>query len=130
MAQPRWQRLVRELQDRGFESLYLDRLRSRIDVEQAQTELEQEIRYEMACALGRAEEKLNLALLRLELAHAEIEAAGTLAERKRLVRSYNQLRERAVQARFDFMVHREAVGIRRNDVLESLYPIPKRRPEY
>ena len=87
MAATAWKRLVLELTDEGFDSPYLDRLRARLNVEQSHRELEKEILQEMAAALGRAEDKLNLALLRLQLIERELEslpplgAGGDLRER-------------------------------------------------
>lgn len=126
MRQPPWKALVAELKDRGHESPYLDRLRARMDVEQAQSSLEREIIQEIAAALGRTEEKLNYALLRLELAAHELNAASD-AERAAAGAHFDLMREEALRARHELLIHREAVGIRRNDLLETLYPIPPRR---
>lgn len=127
MADRPWKKLVRELRDEGFESPYLDRLRERLDVAAAQEQLEVEIVREMAQALGRAEEKVLVALLRLDVAARDIDRAADGAERGRLVLRYNEFRSEALAARHELLVHREAVGIRRNQVLESLYPVPSRR---
>ena len=121
-----WQTLVRELRDAGFESPYLDRLRARHDVAAAQEALEKEIVREMAQALGRAGEKVDVALLRLELAGRELAAARDDAERARLVAAFNARREDALTARHELRIHREAVGIRRNEMLDREYPIPPR----
>jgi hypothetical protein len=126
MRQPPWKTLVTELEDRGHESPYLDRLRQRLDVEQAQTTLEQEIVQEIAAALGRTAAKLDYALLRLELAARDLDAAAGDEVAARAAR-FDALRAEALQARHELLIHREAVGIRRNDLLEQLYPIPPRR---
>jgi len=104
MRQPPWKALVAELKDRGHESPYLDRLRARMDVEQAQSSLEREIVQEIAAALGRSDD-------------AERTVAGA---------HFELVREEALRARHELLIHREAVGIRRNDLLETLYPIPPR----
>jgi len=121
-----WQSLVRELRESGFESPYLDRLRARYDVTTAQEELEKEIIREMAEALGRAGEKVDLALLRLDVARRALAAAADADERRRLAEEFNALRKDALQARQELRIHREAVGIRRNDCLDAQYPIPPR----
>jgi hypothetical protein len=121
-----WHSLIRELRDSGHESVYLDRLRARHDVAAAQEQLEREIIREMAEALGRAGEKVDVALLKLELAGKELAAATDAAERKHLVARFNALRAEAITARHELRIHREAVGIRRNDALEREYPIPPR----
>ena len=121
-----WQALVRELRDAGIESPYLDRLRARHDVFAAQEELERELIQEMAQALGRAGEKVDVALLRLELAGKALAAARDPEERARLATAFNALRSAAITARHELRIHREAIGIRRNDALDREYPIPPR----
>lgn len=127
MREAPWSRLVRELKDTGYESPYLDRLRARLDPSEAVARLETEIVQEMAQALGRTEDKLNYALLRLELAGRAIDAAPDALVRYDRVKDFNALREEAIQARRNLQIHREAIGIRRNRVLDDLYPIPPRR---
>jgi hypothetical protein len=126
MRGPPWKTLVSELTDRGHESPYLDRLRQRLDVEQAHATLEQEIVQEMAAALGRAAAKVDHALLRLELAARELDAA-TGDEIGECAARFDALRQEALMARHELLIHREAVGIRRNELLEQLYPVPPRR---
>jgi hypothetical protein len=127
MREAPWSKLVRELKDTGYESPYLDRLRARLDPASEVARLEAEIVQEMAYALGRTEDKLNYALLRLELAGRAIETAPDELERYERVREFNALRIEALDARRNLQIHREAIGIRRNKVLDELYPIPPRR---
>lgn len=127
MRETPWSRLVRELKDTGYESPYLDRLRARLDPAEAVARLETEIVQEMAQALGRTEDKLNYVLLRLELAARAIESAPDELARYERVREFNALRQEAIEARRNLQIHREAIGIRRNRVLDDLYPIPPRR---
>lgn len=122
-----WTRLVRELKDTGYESPYLDRLRARLDPAEAVARLETEIVQEMAQALGRTEDKLNYALLRLELAARAIDEAPDPLVRYDRVKEFNTLRDEAIQARRNLQIHREAIGIRRSRMLDDLYPIPPRR---
>ncbi len=125
---------MEQLTDEGFESPYLDRLRKRLDVYQAQRELEKEILQEMAAALGRAEDKVNLALLELELIGREIdrllgaEHGEPPADRvnERIV-AYNRQRERARRFLWELTIHREALGLTRHQILEEFYPIPPPR---
>jgi hypothetical protein len=122
-----WRSLVRQLTDAGYESPYLDRLKARVDVAQAQASLEKEIVAEMAAALGRAEDKLNAALLRLELAGKDLAAAAP-DERRAQAIVFDARRADALQARWELVIQRESVGIVRNDVIERMYPIPPRAP--
>ena len=126
-SQAPWKTLVTELTDSGYQSPYLDRLRSRMDVEQAHATLEQEIVAEIAAALGRTAAKLDHALLRLELAGRDLEGLADAEARATGAARFETLRQEALQARHELLIHREAVGFRRNDLLETLYPIPPRR---
>ena len=126
MTDSRTKRLVAALKERGVESVYLDRLAQRLDVEAAHEVLEQEIVAEMAAALGRSAAKVDLALLRLELAGREVDASDGDA-RVAAVARFNELRAEALRARHELAIHREAVGFRRNHELERFYPIPSRR---
>src|SRR5262245_15328366 len=119
-----WQRLVHELTSTGHESPYLDRLRARVDPEQSQNDLERELVQEMAAALGRAEDKVNAALLRLELAAHALDATPDGPERPARLADYHQRRDEALRARHELLIHREAVGFRQNRGLNELYPVP------
>lgn len=124
---PAWKNLVAALEGTGFESPYLDRLRARVTPEAAHQALEQEIIAEMANALGRAEDKVDAALLRLDLAARAIEQAPDPDARRARITRFNQLREEALRVRRDLLIHREALGFYRNEHLEDVYPIPPRR---
>ena len=126
MSERPWQSLVRELRDSGFESPYLARLRARHDVAAAQEQLEKEIMREMAQALGRSGEKVDVALVRLEVARRAVAAAATADARAEADASFNALRDDALRLRHELRIHREAIGIRRNDGLDAAYPIPPR----
>jgi hypothetical protein len=123
-----WHTLVRELTEAGHESPYLDRLRQRLDVAQGRTALEMELVQEMAAALGRAEEKLLVALLEIEVAAQALAAARDPGERRERAVAFNAARDRALRRRWELGIHREAIGIRRNEILERMYPIPGRAP--
>ena len=123
MKDPPWKRLVEELKDQGYESIYLDRLRASLDVEQQHAILEKEIVQEMAYALGRSAAKVDHALLELELLERELGRCESPVEREALRQAIEAKRDEALARRRDLLIHREALGIRRNDVLEKLYPI-------
>ena len=127
MRAPPWKNLVRDLSDAGFDSPYLERLKRRVDVELATEELEREIVQEMASALGRAGDKVDYAFLRLDVVARAIDCAATPGERRKRIEQWNALREEAIEARYELRIHREAVGLRRNGVLEAMYPTPPRR---
>ena len=134
MYEPAWKRLVESLNDRGFESRYLDRLMDRLGtvtmkmaVGRGYHTLEREIIEEMAYALRRAEDKVNLALLRVDLALDEITNNGDPSRLGEFEDAFETRRQEAMRARWEFSVHREALGMVRHDILYELYPIPPRR---
>ncbi|WP_437317359.1 hypothetical protein [Sorangium sp. So ce385] len=131
MSEPTWKKLVDQLKDQGHKSPYLDRLRQRLPAA-APSDLAGEILREMASALGRSEDKINVALLELELQGKALDelARGQGAdarERAAMIAAYNRQREVAAQALWELRVHREALGFRRNDDLAAMYPIPPKR---
>lgn len=117
--------LVDRLIQKDVRSDLLERVKRRVDVEQAHDDLQREIAAEMAGALGRSEAKVHKALLLLELLGHELDAAAPL-ERAACVVAFNEARERALAARRDLEIHREAVGFRRPPGWHELYPVPAR----
>lgn len=136
MREPPWKTLVQDLKESGRESVYLDRLRDRLTVASSQDELKKEILREMASALGRSEDKVNLALLRLERIEARIEslrlregeAPGWAQEMDAEIDAFNEQRRQALHHLWELTIHREALGLRRNEILRDLYPLPPRKP--
>ena len=100
----------------------MDRLRDRIaetidklrgGQEAALARLQQELLGEMASSLGRAEERLLVAYLELDLLAKSAEVTG-----------FNAKRKQVLQLRWEYVVTREAVGHRRHTDVDALYPIP------
>ena len=127
MWEPPWKSLVETLTDSGFESPYLDRLRSRIEVALDRPSLEREILLEMAQALGRAGDKVDLAFLKLQLLQEQIDDAADAEERTRLMRTYNRQRLQAKRVLRELVIHREALGMIHNQHLAALYTVPPRK---
>mmetsp|Transcript_12926 Transcript_12926/g.35837 ORF Transcript_12926/g.35837 Transcript_12926/m.35837 type:complete len:125 (+) Transcript_12926:204-578(+) len=88
--------------------------------------LEREILQETGSALRKTEDKVNWALLQLEVQGREIIRTECTAKRREAIVRYNRLREEALVARRDLTIHREAAGIRiKNwERMEVLYPVP------
>jgi hypothetical protein len=130
-------RLVESLSGRGFDSPYLERLKRGPSLrprEVAMNDVQQEIRSEMAAALGRSGERADQAFLLLEMRREELErcrselAAGlaTSAEVEAKVRAFNAQRDIAFQRREELKVHREAFGLRSHAMVAQFYPLPPR----
>jgi hypothetical protein len=123
-----WKKLAAELSEFGVDSVYLSRVRARVDPEQDLKALEEEIAGEIAQALGRTEERLNLALAELELCKARFDRAKDRArphtELVELAGAFNAQRKVAEECLRHLVIHREAAGFRRNQLLYELFPIP------
>lgn len=124
MREPPWKRLVEELKGIGYESVYLDRLRATLDTAEQHAILEKEIIQEMAYALGKSAAKVDHALLELELIERDLSSATDPPRRRELLEAFVAKRDQALRLRRDLLIHREAIGIRRNDILERTYPVP------
>jgi hypothetical protein len=134
---PPWKHLVEQLKSQGVESPYLDRLRERIPTRGAPGDLQRELLEEMASSLRRAEDKILVLLLKLDVLGKELDAldvtrtsardeAWRRARDKKLA-SHAELRKDAERAVWELRVQREALGFRRNEALGALYPIPAKR---
>ena len=124
---PPWKSLVEQLYDEGYESPYLSRLRDRYEIHrrvEGDESLEREILSEMAYSLGKAEDKVNHALLELELAGRECDARG---DDEASVARFNERREHALRVRRDLLIHREALRFPRDPRFATRYPIPPKR---
>ena len=122
-----WKSLVEQLKDPEAKSDYLARVESCFGAPSPGRNLERELVEEMAQALHRSHAKVDDALRKLRLADERIETASGRDERTHMVAEYNQRRQQAIQARWELMIHREALGFRRNREIERSYPIPPRR---
>lgn len=129
MSKSPWKKLAAELVENGIESKYLARVQARVSPEQRLEGVEQELVQEMAGALGRSEDRVNLALAELELLAARHRRAAP-HERGRVAALFNAQRLVAQTKLRELLIHREAVGFRRNHMLSELYPIPARLPEH
>jgi hypothetical protein len=125
-----WKKLAADLAELGVESEYLSRVRARVDPEQELKALEEEIAGEIAQALGRTEERLNLALAELDLHRARFEQARSRAapgeQLHALAEAFNAQRKVAEECLRHLVIHREAAGFRRNQILCEMFPIPPR----
>lgn len=114
---------MQQLVDEGRKSVYLERLRARYDVRLPNETIEKELMREMAGALARAEDKVNLALLKLELLAERCDERGDRAS----VEAFNAQRRHALKVRRDLLIHRDALRFPRDPRFEQRYPIPPPR---
>jgi hypothetical protein len=121
-----WKSLVEQLKEPDPKNEYVARLAARVGAAAPGRNLERELVEEMAYALRRSTEKLEHALRDLTLAETRI-ASAEGPERAECIAAYDRQRERALRARWELSIHREALGFRRPREVESTYPIPPRR---
>lgn len=132
-APPSAKRLAADLIAQGIESKYLARVLEKVGGEDSLDQIEREFVREIATALGRSEDHVNLALAELELHRARYDRAvregASAAERQGYADAFNAQRLVAQRKLRDLLIHREAIGFRRNNILNDLYPIPPRLKE-
>lgn len=128
-----FKRLASELIAHGVQSEYLARVEARISREQRLETLHAELTQEIAGALGRTDMRVNLAFAELQLCRARYEKAqragaprATLTE---LVQAFNAQRKVAQARLRELQIQREAIGFRRNQILNELYPMPPKLEE-
>jgi len=126
-----WRPMLEALQQKGFRSTFLDRLQRRMQLATGQSSLEHEMLQEMASSLGRAEDRINVALLRCEVLGQQLDEAEARhplpTDHPALVESFNAQRAEALTYREHLLIQREAIGLRQNQQLETLYPVPPKR---
>ncbi len=126
-AEPLWKELVETLRKRQFQSPYLERLEQRMKAVRHRKSLEEEILEEMAEALRRAEDKINVALLKLDVLDAEFGELEGVAERAARIEEFNQQWDVARRAIWEFRVHREAIGLHWTRDMDEMFPLPRRK---
>jgi hypothetical protein len=123
-----FKRLASELIAHGVQSEYIARVEARVSREQQLETLQAELTQEIAGALGRTDMRVNLAFAELELCRARYDCAtrdgATPAARRQLAAAFNAQRSVARSALRELQIQREAIGFRRNQILNELYPLP------
>jgi hypothetical protein len=126
-------RLASELHAHGVESEYLARVEARITREQQLENLQTELTQEIAGALGRTDTRVNLAFAELQLCRARYDKAERAGVQRVALRELAQafnVQRKVAQARLrELQIQREAIGFRRNQILNELYPVPPKLEE-
>lgn len=108
------------------------------DENRALGDIRREILEEMAASLGRAEARIRQSLARLVKLAAELDSAadGSTADgraipadrtRQDILQEYQAERATLQHRRWELMVQREAMGLRRHGILDRMYPVPPPR---
>jgi hypothetical protein len=128
-----FKRLASELIAHGVQSEYLARVEARISREQQLETLQIELTQEIAGALGRTDTRVNLAFAELQLCRARYDKANREGASREalseLAQAFNAQRKVAQARLRELQIQREAIGFRRNQILNELYPVPPRLEE-
>jgi hypothetical protein len=129
-TQRHYQQLATALAAHGVQSPYISRIEMHIAQQQRLEQLQAELNQDIAGALGQSDLRVNFALAELELRKARYERAvrdgAPERDRTALADAFNKQRLVAEKRLRELLIHREAVGFRRNQVLQELYPIAPR----
>jgi hypothetical protein len=90
--------------------------------------IKEEIVREKAAALGRAGERLEVALAAVRAVGRAWQSATDPADREQLAGDYELAWRAADAARLALLIQREAVGLRDQRVVDQQFPRPPRRP--
>ncbi|MFB6262140.1 MAG: hypothetical protein ABEL76_00755 [Bradymonadaceae bacterium] len=93
----------------------------------AETAIEKEVYDEMASSLRRQADRIRRYLDELDRLGGAIDAETSRDRLEELVAEYNELRRRAIRARKDYRIQREAIGFYRNGVVREQFPVPPKR---
>jgi hypothetical protein len=124
MAAPLWKALADRFTKREDLDPRLEAIADRLGRGQPAAALERQLVEEMADALRRSTEKVDAALATLRRIEHAIGTAATVEERDQDVAAFNRERVRALEAYWELVIHREALGFRRHDEVARAYPIP------
>ena len=114
------------------DSKYLKRITRTVNVDGYLKDVEDEVLEEIAAAIKRTDNKVNFAMLRMEMAEEDLDKAIAAADRAaeiEAVERFNTLRKEAETARRNLMIHRQACGFKTDNfrTLLKLYPIGPER---
>ncbi|KAL7524349.1 hypothetical protein ACHAWF_000913 [Thalassiosira exigua] len=133
-ASQTWERSAKLVKNTDVSNPYLDAVRSEVVDPALQLKtIEDELCGAIGKALGRQGEKVLFALREMDEARFECaEAIGrnSLEEASRSAARHNEARERAIKARWELLVHRQAVGfiVDNHRVVHETFPIGEALP--
>jgi len=140
-----WERSARLVKNTTVQNQYLEHIRKLHEPEMQIKTLEDEIKGTMGKALGKQANKIQFYINLMEeqlqnynrwenrlnssISQDKQECQGQMQQ---AARSYNQFRKHAIQARWELMVHRQAVGfvIGNQTLVYEKFPIGERLPEH
>ncbi|KAL3801001.1 hypothetical protein ACHAW5_000776 [Stephanodiscus triporus] len=130
-----WERGAKLVKDTDVTNPYLDRVRSEVVDPALQIKtIEDELCAAIGKALGKQGEKVQFALREMKEARAQyLECIHAQAYEGAMesARHHNDARKRAIKARWELLVHRQAVGftVDNHSVVHKTFPIGEALPE-
>lgn len=122
-----WQRTAKRVQNLTDQDTYLDAIRETHDPAWHIKTLEEELQSTIGQALGKQGQKILDRLQELQRAYEQYQQLNDDAcERRQIAERYNAIRNEAIQARWELMVHRQAAGflVNNHKFVTDSYPIP------
>lgn len=126
-----WERSAKLVKDTDYHhSDYMEAIRATHDPSLHLKTIEDELMQTMGQALGKQGDKILHALRRMDDAYQEytkaLEEDHCRKSAKKAVEAYNEHRSSAVKARWELIVHRQAIGmiVNNHKFVTEKYPIP------
>ncbi|KAL7431835.1 hypothetical protein ACHAXH_005561 [Discostella pseudostelligera] len=129
-----WERGAKIVKDTDIVNPYLDRVRSEVvDPALHLKTIEDELCGAIGKALGKQGEKVSFAIDEMKVAHTQyLECIHAQSYERALqcAQLHNDARKRAIQARWELLVHRQAVGftVDNHSVVHKTFPISDALP--
>ncbi|EJK49992.1 hypothetical protein THAOC_31078 [Thalassiosira oceanica] len=130
-----WERSAKMVKNTDVTNPYLERVRSEVVDPALQLKtIEDELCGAIGKALGRQGDKILFAIREMQQEldlHERLSREGQLKKADGVAARYNKARSRAIEARWELLVHRQAVGftVDNHSVVHSMFPIGDRLPE-
>ncbi len=129
-----WQRTARSVKDTDVTNEYLEQIRETHDPSLHLKTLEEEVRGTMGKALGKQGAKITKALTKMMeerryydglVQQQQQQHDPSSLELEKCIQRHNQYRQEAITARWELMVHRQAVGfiVNNHTVVTEAFPI-------
>ena len=132
---PAWTRLANKIKDTELatdfsRAMHLEELRKVYDPEMEIGKLEDELQEEIASALGKTGRHCRAYFSLLEKLQLKYDKESNIDSKRLIASSFNEVRELAMDARRNLIIHRQAAGFtyQNHRIVEQEYPLPSKIP--
>ena len=125
-----WERSAKLVKNTNVTNQYLEHIRDTHDPSIHIKTMEDELRGSMGKALGKQGEKINIALHQMQLEYTNYTTTSSENNKRNAAIRYNEYRNQAIKARWELLVHRQAVGfiVGNHTHVTNTFPIPDALP--